>query len=517
MIPLLSHPAFSSAQAWLDDRAGAILVKEARQSVRSRFVVAVQFLFLTVLVVVLGAVLLGSNAGDMNRGLGRDVFVWLNVLLHVVCVMCVPLYVGVRLAAERDNTNVDLMFSTTLRPWSVILGKTCSGLLVGLLAVSACAPFMVLCYFLRGVDLATIAFTLGVDLVCLLVATLMAVFIGSLPVSMVVKIIVTLTYLSLACLSVRGFGYEMPQEFTQHGVVAKIWGNDGALIALAITAGIFIAGAGLLFVLSCALIAPATSNRSLPVRVYLTLLWLVSAVVIGLALLNPEVHGNGPEMFFAWGICWSMLWVLAMLVGASERDTYGPRLVKAIPQSFPKKWLAFLFYSGAAGGLLWAVLMAVATVAVAACAVLFSEKTNWSNERLPRGLYGMGLGLAMVLGYVLLAGCLRRALLGRFTRSVHTGVIAVGLMVLGMLLPVLLSFLMYGGRHFDIESSYFAHLFNPLSVFIYAMDYNSGHYATVAAICSVTAGFMCLSGFVWSLPWLWRQGQVFGVAGELRP
>lgn len=521
--PSAAPAFFAAAAAWLDDRMGAILVKEARQAVRSRFVVSMQFLFLAVLVITLGAVLLGGSDGQINRNSGREVFIVLNVMLHVICVVCVPLYVGLRMAAERGEANVDLMFSTTLRPMSIVWGKTASGLLVGLLAVSACAPFMILCYFLRGVDVPTILFCIAVDLVFLVLATVVAVFIGALPVGWVIKGVVALGYGVLACYSVYGLGYGVAKSFTGESLWSKLVRNPEVLLGLGIFGLAVLAAAGLFFMVASAMIAPPTANRALPVRGYLSGLWIVSGLVVASLLFDSSLRkADFGFILFGWALVWSCVLALGLIVGASERDALGARMRRSIPASSGKRKLAFLFYSGAAGGLAWAVGMAALTLGVAWGGLLAWHamvKTSYASHTIDRivsrGVPALGLGLAMVLAYMLLASGIRRYLFARFTRSIHTGVIGVVLMVAGMLLPLLGSFLMHGGRGYQVDKELLIHAFNPFSPVFFASEYRGdSHYLTVATYCSVTAAVMLAVGVALSGVWFLRQVEAFGVLGK---
>lgn len=508
----------TAAVGWCDDRLGAILVKEARQAVRSRFVVAVQFLFLAVLVAVLGMTLLRRDPGEMGRHAGRDIFVALNTLLHALCVVCVPLYVGVRLAFERNSSNVDLMFSTTLRPWSVVMGKMGAGLLVGLLAVSACAPFMVLCYFLRGMDVPSILFALALDLLFLWLATLLGVFVGAFPSGAAVKVILALAAVALACASVSKVGYELTRQMVGDGGFADLWRDPEGRVGLAVFGLCAAAVGGFLFMLSAAMIAPETANRALPVRAYMTGWWLLSALGVGLALRFPGVRAEGRGLICAWAVGWSVLLALAMLVASSERDATGPRLEKMLPA--PRAWfrrgLSFLFFSGAAGGLAWSALLAALTLGAAWAGQW--RLAQWvrahhgydPSSQVPSMLLALAIGVAMILGYALLAGVLRRALLGRFTRPVHTGGVAAALIAAGSVVPPLAVFMLHDGNHFKWEKVYVAHAFNPFAAWVYAMDsYASGEFVMVAMIGAVSAGFMCMVGLGASGPWLVRQARAF--------
>ncbi len=496
----------SLALAWLDDRLPPIMVKEARQAVRSRFVAAVQMLLLAVLVVLLGRVLLAYDDGDPSRTLGRNVFFGFYMLLHIVTVFCVPLYVGVRMAAERNETHVDLLFATTLSPWSVVVGKMVSGLLVGFLAIAACAPFMALCYFLRGVDLSTIIAGLWINLVMLAVATLLAVFIGALAVGPVVKVVAALAYLVLAWMSVQVLDKLFLHLAFDGGSLLPLAANSARAAALVVTVLLVLSLFVFLFTLTVSMLSPPTANRALPVRVCLTVIWLFSAsvaVLINFAMIKAD-FGH----FKSWAITWSVLLALATLVGASERDKLGPRMLAQIPRHPKGDMGAFLMYSGAAGGLFWAGCLVFATLVFTLTSSYVLDKLFHRPVGAVSEIRDLALRLAvsniMVLGYVLWAGWLRRVFLARHTRPVHTGLLAAGLMLAGFLLPLLGDFLL--GREGDAKP-FWLHAFAPFAIFLH--DPRQAGYVPALAVCAVVALTLLIPGFIASLPWLLPQVRVF--------
>lgn len=496
--------SLQSAFDWIDDHLGAIVVKEARQSVRSRFVVAVQFLFIAVLLITLGAVLVGNDARDFNRGLGRGVFMAFQVMLYVVCVICVPLYIGLRLAAERSDANVDLLFSTTIKPWSVVLGKISSGLMVGLLAISACAPFMVLCYFLRGVDVPTIAIALGIDVVALVVAAQLAVFIAALPVGGVIKGIAALAYLGFACASI-GINWALVEDLFR-GTLVVSWFTDFQKRAKLVTFMLFIAAVcGLFFLMTAALLSPPTSNRALPVRAYLSAVWLVSAVIA--VLLNFGLISADFMPFKVWAVAWSIIWCLAALVAGSERETLGPRVRAQIPLRSKTNMGAFMLYSGAAGGLFWVSCMVFMTLVfgVAASFMLGYIFTKGTNDL--SGVRDIVLRIAiadgMTLGYVLLAGFLRRRFAPHATQPVHTGFWAVALMGMGVLVPLMAVFMFKGTK--DFSGVCMAFPFTPLIQMDTYSSWRGGDFLASACLAVI----LLVLGFTFSLPWLIAQAAVF--------
>ncbi len=97
----------------------------------------------------------------------------------ITCIGFVPLYCGVRLSLERNDANIDLLFVTTITPGAIVRGKYLAAMALTLLIFSACMPFMVLTYLLRGIDLPTIFLVLAFGLVVCAAANALGIFAGS--------------------------------------------------------------------------------------------------------------------------------------------------------------------------------------------------------------------------------------------------------------------------------------------------------------------------------------------------
>jgi hypothetical protein len=116
------------------------------------------------------------------------------------------------------------------------------------------------------------------------------------------------------------------------------------------TGGVIISAAGgLFFVLSVALISPPSANRALLPRIYITVLWLLS----GLVTLGWAWHEKEPGIIFVWTVIMTVLLVASLVVTVSNSDHLSIRVRRKIPASSLPKTVAFFFYNGAAGGLLW--------------------------------------------------------------------------------------------------------------------------------------------------------------------
>ena len=120
-------------------------------------------------------------------------------------------------------------------------------------------------------------------------------------------------------------------------------------IALAVT--------GLFFVLSVALISPPSANRALPIRIYLTVFWLLG----GLLTWRWVAQTSEPGRMLLWTSLTFAIMVMALVVVISNSDQLSQRVRRAIPRFAWKRFFAFFFFNGAAGGLIWAAAIFVAT------------------------------------------------------------------------------------------------------------------------------------------------------------
>ena len=165
------------------DQVNPIVVKEFRQAVQSRLVIAVLILSLLINLVVVGGYVMFSPDADTSMQGGQTVFMALLTILHLTCLIFVPLYAGVRLSLERGDANIDLLFVTTITPGAIIRGKYLAAMALTLLIYCACLPFLTLTYLLRGIDLPTIFFLMACSFTICAVANAAGIFAGCIPAS----------------------------------------------------------------------------------------------------------------------------------------------------------------------------------------------------------------------------------------------------------------------------------------------------------------------------------------------
>jgi hypothetical protein len=345
----------------IDDWINPIVVKELRQAVKSRLVVGILMLFLGLQLFLLGLyLLLGEMREDrINWNAGMDVFCWQQVILLWTLMLFVPGYAAVRLGSERSDHNVDLLFISTLHPRSIIAGKLFAALMLAMLVYSTCAPFMAFTYLMRGIDIPTILTVLFIDLLLMLFSTMVALFLSAVPGPRAIKFFLGFLGL-LGMIVLCGMMTAMTIAIIM-GEIPLFHEMFDYWLALAVTVAGVLGLVGMFFVYSVALISPPSSNRILPVRLYLFGLWL--ALGVGLFLTSyyykPSSH-LGPIVFWVLGA--AVLVCIQFCISICERERWGPRMRRNIPQSMWARVPAFLFYTGSAGGITLTALLGVATL-----------------------------------------------------------------------------------------------------------------------------------------------------------
>src|SRR5881394_64186 len=128
---------------WRQWEWNPVLLKELRQAVRSHALNGMLMLLLILLFLsALSVFATHGFSATANQQLGRWTFQVLLIVLTAISLLFVPLYTGVRLASERLESEVDLMFSTPLPTTRIVRGKLFCGAYLAAMFFSVCAPFM---------------------------------------------------------------------------------------------------------------------------------------------------------------------------------------------------------------------------------------------------------------------------------------------------------------------------------------------------------------------------------------
>ena len=376
-----------------------IIVNEYRQAVRSKAVSTVLLLLLLALCVTSIFILMAYNTGETGSykvlSAGKDTFNGMFVALVIAGMMCIPQYMGIRLAIECAEDNPDLYFFTAISPHAVVRGKAMSAAGTTLLLFCVCLPFISLAQALRGVDLVAVLFALVMAYACILLAAMAAMTLAALHVTRPFKILLGLAFLvcMVPCIvMVVAEGIDLVERGC--GMMDKeFWQNVGA--STCAYAAIF----GLLYSIATAMLMPASANRALLLRGYIAAAWVVSgAACTAVALVTRDA-----DTLTGWGIAATMIIAVSSAFVCVEGAQLGRRARQWLPKRLAFRLAAALFCNGPATGLLWTAVMAGLTVAVCVVAGMAPGWNSAARLQIARETAGMAALYLYVAGAVLTA------------------------------------------------------------------------------------------------------------------
>lgn len=321
-----------------------VVLLEARQLTRNRFfMTAAQLYLLIILVAVVwvGVERLPSAALSMNGG--AILFESLYKFIALIMLVFVPLFVGGRMVADREQ--LPLLFVTTIKTSAIMRGRFFNAFTMVLLFIMLCLPFMIFSVSLRGVDVLTIVRSLGLLACYTLFCCEVLLLIACLPISRIFQLLFGLAvhaFMLLIAVVVSGEIKFYVSSFILDGFIT--W-----LLYLLVMTGSVIHQACVVF------LKPRTANCALPFRVWCTGWLLVSIFVAGI-IMDPDDEGLA-LMFMIW---LALQIFLPFVLG--EAVQISRRVRQSIPRNKVGRSIAFLFFSGAAGGVLWLFLSLAACI-----------------------------------------------------------------------------------------------------------------------------------------------------------
>ena len=131
------------------DRLSPILVKELRQGIRSKLFLGA-FLTIQLLLFLYGTTLLISSnvGGDSNAELA---LFWSAIVLPML--ILVPAMASQGIEKEITGKTLDLLLLTRISSYRLVLGKWASVIVQSTLLVTSALPYLMLRYFLGGIDI----------------------------------------------------------------------------------------------------------------------------------------------------------------------------------------------------------------------------------------------------------------------------------------------------------------------------------------------------------------------------
>jgi hypothetical protein len=427
---------------WTSERINPIVVKEIRQSLKSKqFTVSFGLTLIAAVSWTLIAItLMVPRIYYVPAGL--------PLLTGFFCILTLPLMVIIpfsafrSLTAETEDSTFELLSISALSALQIVHGKMASACVQIVLYLSALAPCIVLTYLLRGVSLFSILFLLGLTVAFSISETALALMFASVARTRMAQ--TGISVLVLAGLLIGFFGWLsllISEGFNE-------FSNPPREIYLVLFALLTIVAIAISLVLraSAAAIDFPSENHSTPLRLRilglltLSLFWILFAIV---ASQEGEI-----AVVFVVGV-----FVVSMLIGSlitGERGIISPRAQRTLPKTFLGRVFLTWLYPGAGLGYVFLVCMFAALVATLIAVEIYYSYTMrnlFGNDSVMAAGYLLLCYLAFYLGVNRLVMMLvPRQLPGRMIGSV--AMLAV-ILILSHMIPLFTAYYLNDYREFD--------------------------------------------------------------------
>jgi hypothetical protein len=460
-----------------------VMLKEMRQSVRGMFIS-----ILLVLTLLINAVFISSEL-IFNKNIGLDftiaqrLFGQIYFMLMLVGFILIPAYIAGRFSGEISDKQSSLFFSTSLSPSQIIWGKFCSGAALIVIFYCTVLPFLVLLYFLRGIDVAKMLTTVFHCFTLSLLAIMFMLAFNSNtlnPGLRKVKYAIGIIVLIFLSSYVSGLYYFVNNQ-SESILTFTYWAKILTYLALEILMGIF------LFVISVYKISPKLSNRAFAVKLFSLIFWLLTGLILLTWSRSNVLAGifNDTEPLSLWLFSMTIIFVIAMVASAIEPDNLSRRVKASISPGRFVRPLQYLFYSGCANTFVFCCLMAVLTVAASAIFELAGLTENpMDTLRLAAlTLYGSMYGLMTI--------AVKRRFFNDKPNTAIPAIITAVLVLMGTITPVLIAFYSYDSISLTNASGWYA-VGNPLIPF-----YDNWPILKVLFFTSVLTVFLAAFNWKW--------------------
>jgi hypothetical protein len=416
------------AAEWLNP----ILIKEARQSLKSRQFIVTFFLLLVTSCcwTVIGVVINTPNVYYLPTG--SSMIIGYYFVLAVPVMGMVPLAAQRSLAAEIDDSTFEMLSITNLTAFRIVMGKLNSSVLQMLIYFAAVVPCLAFTFLLRGVDLLSIVVVVVLVATVSLLVTTFALMLATVTPSragQTISILVTMVVILVAQFTCGTIALE--------GILtSNISLTLEELPPLGTFMVISVSFMALFVKAAAARIAPVTENRSTGLRY---LMFLQQLLWVGCIGMQTVLYKDYEIMVFGI-VSLGAYWLLMGTLMLTESPELSPRVQRGLPNTLLGRAFLTWFNPGPGTGFVYAVASGIAGVSVLG---VFSLSTRITPSLAPFLMTLIVIGyLTGFLGTVRL---IAMPLCRRFGRklSITLGTL-FGVMILALMAPSIITVLMTG-------------------------------------------------------------------------
>jgi ABC-type transport system involved in multi-copper enzyme maturation permease subunit len=309
-----------------------ILVRELRALLRGRKFFVSHMLLLTILagVLLIAATTAAATEDSDPADLGLLLFKAFLFGLSVVVIFLVPAFSCTAITTERESKTLDLLLTTTIKPWEVVWGKLLSALVVILLFMASALPLVTVCFLFGGISPWDLALLYSLVLFGTLVVSSVSLTVSAhcreSKASVVVSYVLTLIIMVAMIIALVSAVWTLARGRGGVGVFAAAlsrydWREQLLIFAVPAFVGISIFAAN--FAAASNRLKPATANRSTNLRVIWTVFLLVGlllyALICWVETILAKTANSWDELSIAsLSVAAPILWVGAMYFAAEE-------------------------------------------------------------------------------------------------------------------------------------------------------------------------------------------------------
>lgn len=337
-----SAPWYDRVSDWFN----AILIKEARQALKSRQFVGSFMLLLAIAWVVSAFLLLNSGPALEYGDVGRGFFYGFYLVLGFAAIVIVPFSAMRSLISERDLNTFDLLSITALKPRQIVWGKLLSAVLQLFLFYSAITPFIAFASLMQGFDTAAAAVILVGTMLLALLMSMAALMVSTFARNRFFQAIVTTSAIGGLIWMYVGVASQV------FAVLRFAWIDVGdprfwwAVGFLTLAAVSYFA---LFQQITVAQLTFESDNRSTGVRIVCAAQFWVLWLAIGIFYYVQKDVPHPVLLTILLGAS-AVHWAAAGLVFATEGDHLSRRVRRSVPHNRLVRWLIAPFMPGGARG-----------------------------------------------------------------------------------------------------------------------------------------------------------------------
>lgn len=402
--------------AWFDDAASPILVKEVRQSLRGRFF-GVGFFSTLVIAAVVSFLQLGfARIDDENDNIGPRFFAAVFSCLAGAVSALVPFIAFQSMGGEWEENTMDLLELSNLRPRQIIRGKIFSAMIIVAMFFSAFVPFLAIGFMLGGIDVVAAAFVIAAMIlysICLVTIAVATSTVAKQRIWRYILAFIVAILLVLAAVAGAAMGnYILRAPSELRG--GEFW----QVTAIVVAAGIIITR--ILYDGACARLSHPEENASTGPRVFLVISLLTWMVVTERIYYWDHKHET---LFLSayWAFVF-LYFVFSFLTTESER--LGRRARSEVPKDSFHALLSIPFLPG--GGRAVILFMFMIAAVVGSVVVIDEIHPGYADSTR---VASAGLYLFNII-------CLPGAFLAVLTKRINLRIGARGLLLLVTILVI---------------------------------------------------------------------------------